>query len=147
MNDATALVAYQVAITAVVAGVFSWQDAGLEFLQKGAGGLIVGLALGWLIYPLVRRLQDPPIEITLSLLIPYAAYLIADKLGLSGVLSVVACGLYLGRRSSRGFAAETRLQAAAVWQMAVFFAKWHGVHIHRPAVARGSTRPNLLFGV
>src|SRR5919204_123606 len=63
------------------------------------GGVLVGLAVGAIVAPIRRRLDDPPVEILISLLTPYAAYLPAERLGLSGVLAAAAAGLYLGRRA------------------------------------------------
>ena len=67
-----------------------------------------------------RRIDDGPIEIALSILVPYVAYLAADSVHASGVLAVVACGLYLSRKSSTFFSASVRLQAWAVWDSLTF---------------------------
>ena len=80
------------------------------------GGLAVGLLVGWIADWVEHRIDDGPIEIALSILIPYAAYLTADRMRASGVLAVVACGLYLSRRSSEFFSPQVRLQAWAVWE-------------------------------
>jgi CPA1 family monovalent cation:H+ antiporter len=119
LNDATALVAYRTALAAVATGSFSVGDAGLRFVVA-TGGVLVGLAVGWLVGQVRRRLQDPPVEIVVSLLTPFAAYLPAEELGVSGVLAVVAAGLYLGRRASRLMEAQTRLSGRAVWDTLVF---------------------------
>jgi monovalent cation/hydrogen antiporter len=79
-------------------------------------GLAVGLIVGWIVDRIERHIDDGPIEIALSILIPYAAYLTADKIRASGVLAVVACGLYLSRRSSGFFSPGVRVQAWAVWE-------------------------------
>ena len=79
-------------------------------------GLAVGLITAWIVDWIERRIDDGPIEIAISILVPYAAYLTADRLRASGVLAVVACGLYLSRRSSGFFSPGVRLQAWAVWQ-------------------------------
>jgi CPA1 family monovalent cation:H+ antiporter len=75
----------------------------------------VGLAAGWLIQRLQRRLTDAPIEITLSLMAPYLSYLSAEALHASGPLATVVCGLYLGRKRSEMFTIEARLESSAVW--------------------------------
>ena len=77
--------------------------------------MAVGLITGWIVEWIERRIDDGPIEIAISILVPYAAYLTADRLRASGVLAVVACGLYLSRRSSGFFSPGVRLQAWAVW--------------------------------
>jgi CPA1 family monovalent cation:H+ antiporter len=99
MNDATGLVAFKAALAAAAAGAFSLRAASLQFLLVAAGGLAVGLAAGYgvgRLRDLLRRVRgsDAFVEVTLSLLTPYAAYLAAEGLGLSGVLAVVAAGLY-----------------------------------------------------
>jgi monovalent cation/hydrogen antiporter len=120
VNDAAALVAYRVAVAAAVAGTFSLLDASLEFLLATVGGVALGLAVGYVIGEVRRRLDDPPTEITISLITGYAAFLPAEQLHLSGVLAVVAAGLYLGWRSPELASPPTRLQTFAVWDVATF---------------------------
>ncbi len=120
INDAVALVAYQLAVAAVVTGAFSIQEAGLRFLFTGGGGVVLGLLIGWGITRLIHHLNDPVIEITISLLSSFGTYLLADYLSVSGILAVVTIGLYLGQRSSHIMSSETRLMAVAVWDMVVF---------------------------
>jgi Na+/H+ antiporter len=120
VNDATGLIAYRFAVAAVVTGGFSLWDAGVQFVVSGVGGLAVGLAAAWALSQAVRRLEDTVVEVTLSFLLPYAVYLGAEQLHLSGVLAVVAAGIYTGWRSPQDMSATTRVQALAVWQMAVF---------------------------
>ena len=120
VNDATALVAYRVAVAAAVGGTFSALDAGLEFLGAAAGGIAIGLVVGFVVGEIRRRLDDAPTEITISLLTPYAAFVPADELGLSGVLAAVTAGVYLGWRAPELITAETRLQATAVWEILTF---------------------------
>jgi len=120
VNDATGLVAYRFAVVAVVTGSFSLSLAGLQFLVVSLGGLLIGLVIAWPVAWLHRHLDDAPIEITITLLTPYAAYLLANTLQVSGVLAVLSAGLYLSRQSSRFFSSNTRLQANAVWNVLVF---------------------------
>lgn len=120
VNDATGLVVYRFAVAAVVIGTFSLWQAGLQFLLVSVGGLVIGLVIAWPVAWLHRHLDDAPIEITITLLTPYAAYLLADALQVSGVLAVLAAGLYLSRQSSHFFSSNTRLQANAVWNVLVF---------------------------
>ena len=120
VNDATALVAYRVAVAAAVGGSFSAVDAGLEFVGAAAGGIAIGLAVGFVVAEIRRRLDDTPTEITISLLTAYAAFIPADELGLSGVLAAVTAGIYLGWRAPESPSPQTRLQGFAVWEILVF---------------------------
>jgi Na+/H+ antiporter len=121
VNDATALVAYRVAIGAAVTGSFSAGRAAIGFLLTGTGGVVIGLAIAWLIGQVRRRVRGVPIvENTISLLTPFFAYLPAEWLGLSGVLSVVAVGLYFSRLGPRIVSAATRVQAESMWLMVQF---------------------------
>jgi Na+/H+ antiporter len=122
VNDATALVAYRMTVDAVASGApLSMSSAAVRVALVGAGGVAVGLAVGVAIGWLRRHLQhSPEVENTISLLTPFAAFIPADRLGLSGVLAVVAVGLYLGRHAPRIVAPETRVQAANMWDMVTF---------------------------
>jgi len=120
INDATALVAFRVALGAAVAGTFSAGEAAVEFVLSAAGGIALGLAAGWLERRVVRKLDDPPLAILMTLLFPYAAYVLAEQAGVSGVLAAVVSGLYLGWYSHETFSADTRLSAAAFWEVLAF---------------------------
>ncbi len=120
VNDATGLVVYRFAVAAVVTGSFSLWQASLQLVVVSLGGLLIGLLISWPVAWLHRHLDDAPIEITITLLTPFAAYLVADAFQVSGVLAVLSAGLYLSRQSSRFFSSNTRLQANAVWNVLVF---------------------------
>ncbi|CAA9479474.1 MAG: Na+/H+ antiporter [uncultured Solirubrobacterales bacterium] len=120
INDGTALVAYRFAVAAAVTGSFSAWQAGLEFVLSVGGGAAVGLAVGWTVAQLRRRLEDPLTEITISLATAYFAYLPAELLGTSGVIAAVSAGVYLGWRSPELISPGTRLQAFAVWEVVTF---------------------------
>jgi Na+/H+ antiporter len=120
VNDATALVAYRFALGAVATGSFSLAHATGQFLIVGSGGILTGLAVGWLAQQFHKRMDDAPIEITVSLLTPFVAYLFAERLHLSGVLAVVTAGLYLGRRMPELLTFKTRLQSGPVWEIVEF---------------------------
>jgi Na+/H+ antiporter len=129
VNDATGIVAYRIAAAAVVTGTFSLWEASLQFVVGAVGGIAVGLAVGWFVIWARRHLsEDPSVQNTISLLTPFASYLLAEELPpylwhdllhlagelhFSGVLSVVAAGLYLGRRGPYVITSETRLQGYA----------------------------------
>jgi monovalent cation/hydrogen antiporter len=120
INDGTALVAYRVAVGAAVGGTFSAWEAGLEFVLAASGGVAIGLAVGWLMAQVRKRLEDPPVEITISLFTGYLAYLPADQVGASGVLAVVAAGTYLGWHAPELTTAQTRMQGYAVWEILTY---------------------------
>jgi CPA1 family monovalent cation:H+ antiporter len=119
-NDATALVAYRVAVAAVVAGSFSLADAGLKFLLGAAGGVAVGIAVGFLAARIRERSADDRLNVTMSLLTGYAAYVPADAVGASGILAAVSAGIYMGIRGPRVLPTRTRLQGAFVWEVVDF---------------------------
>ena len=120
VNDATALVAYRFAIAAMMSGTFSLSEAIERFLLVALGGTGIGLAVGWLASQVQRRLDDPPVQMTISLLTPFAAYIPAERLHVSGVLAVVAAGLFLGWRGPQILTARTRLNIYVFWEMTVF---------------------------
>jgi Na+/H+ antiporter len=120
INDGTALVAYKVAAAAALGGGFSIVDAGLEFVLDATGGIVIGLLVGTLVAEIRRRLDDIPVEITISLLSGYAAYLPAEAAGVSGVLAAVTTGIVVGWKAPRISSASMRLQGYAVWETLVF---------------------------
>ncbi len=120
VNDATAIVAYRFAIAAMISGRFSLSEASGRFVIVVLGGTGIGLAVGWLASQLQRRLDDPPVQITISLLTAFAAYIPAERLHLSGVLAVVACGLFVGWRAPQILTSRARLNLFVFWEMMVF---------------------------
>ena len=93
INDGTALVAYKVAVAAVMTGSFSLADAGFHFLADAGGGILIGLAAGSVIAEVRRRLDDPPDrEHDQPALTGYAAYVPAERIGASGILAAVTVG-------------------------------------------------------
>jgi CPA1 family monovalent cation:H+ antiporter len=119
-NDWTALVLYRFAVAAVVTGSFSLAEAGLKFVWSGIGGLLIGLAAGFLIRQVRRMIDDPPIEMSISLLSGYAAYLPAEELGVSGVVAAVTVGIYMGWYTPELTTPVMRLQGQAVWEVVTF---------------------------
>ena len=122
VNDATALVAYRIAVAAAVSGGFVAWQAGLRFVVTAAGGVAVGLLVGWLVAELRGRLDDPVVEIVVSVFTGYAAYLPAELLDVSGVLAAVAAGLYVGWRAPTVSSASTRLLGYSFWEVLVYLA-------------------------
>ncbi|MEI9865097.1 MAG: Na+/H+ antiporter [Limisphaerales bacterium] len=120
VNDATALVIYRFAVAAVASGSFAWVGVGAQFVLVSVGGVALGLGIGWLAEQFHKRIEDTPIEITVSLLTPFVAYLLAERLHISGVLAVVTAGLYLGWRTPMILSSQTRLRGGPVWEMVEF---------------------------
>ena len=125
INDASGLVAFKFAVAAAATGVFSLASAGIELAWVALGGLVMGLACGWAIGVLrvgLKRVcvDDPTIQTVLSLLSPFAAYLAAEHVGVSGILAVVAAGLYGGWHDARTLSPATRQHAWEVWGMVLF---------------------------
>jgi len=125
VNDATSLVIFQMAIAASNTGQFSLGPATLRFLWAAGGGVLLGLAAGWCIAQLRRWLGSRPdrsavVESSLSLLTPYVAFAAADRVRVSGVLAVVAVGLYLGHHSARLLSASARRQVINMWEVLDF---------------------------
>jgi monovalent cation/hydrogen antiporter len=120
-NDATALILYRFAVAAVATGLFSFDEAAGEFALIVVGEIAFGIAIGWLSLRLRRWADDPRVEITLSLLTPYAAFLIPQQLGGSGVLATVAAGLFVSWNGPLLIPAATRLQGIFFWDLVVYF--------------------------
>jgi NhaP-type Na+/H+ or K+/H+ antiporter len=120
VNDATALVALQFAVAALVTGHFSLGAAAGRFVIVALGGIAFGFLVGFVIRWVQRHLDDPPVQITISLLTPFAAYLPAERLHVSGILAVVTAGIYLGWHSPLIVTARYRLQEFAFWEAVVF---------------------------
>jgi monovalent cation/hydrogen antiporter len=120
VNDAVALVAYRIALGAATGTAFSLLHATGKVAVDVAGGVAVGLVIGVVIAEIRRRIEDPLVENTISLLSGYAAYVPAEHLGVSAVLAAVTCGIYLGWRAPLIASPATRLQGFAMWELLVF---------------------------
>jgi monovalent cation/hydrogen antiporter len=120
LNDAAGLVLFRFAVAAALTGVFSIPDATLTFGVLTIGGVLIGAAVGFVGLYGLRRLSDSQLAITVTLLLPWAAYIGAERLHGSGVLATVTTGLILGWHQHTTFSAGTRLRATAVWAILVF---------------------------
>src|SRR4051794_30552593 len=120
INDSTGLIAYKFAVAAVVSGSFSLSEALGDFLLSAIVGVGIGLAVGYPVAALRKRLDDAPTETAVSLLTPYVAYLPAEALGVSAVLAAVTAGLYLGWRSPELLRPSTRIQITGFWELLTF---------------------------
>jgi CPA1 family monovalent cation:H+ antiporter len=120
VNDGTGLTVYELAVAAVVSGHFSIGAGVLKFVAVSVGGVAIGLVAGWLSVEVRKRIDDPPIEISISLLTAYLAYLPADRVGASGVLAAVAAGLYTGGRTGLMLSPTSRLRTLGFWEALTF---------------------------
>jgi Na+/H+ antiporter len=120
LNDAVAITAYGLAVTAAVSGQFSWRDTAVALAREVPTGVAVGLAIGWGFAALRRHVDDVTIEAGISILTPYATYEIADRLGASAVLAVVTFGLVIQRRATEIASPASRLAARTVWNALQF---------------------------
>jgi Na+/H+ antiporter len=120
LNDALALVLYESAVHVTQTKIYVWGSIGGRFLLAASGGILIGLAIGWVMLRIRRSTSDPLTGNTMSLLTGFAAYLPADALHMSGVLAVVAAGLYIGWKNPRVVAAKARLQSVAMWEVITF---------------------------
>ncbi|MEU6235676.1 Na+/H+ antiporter [Kitasatospora sp. NPDC047058] len=116
-NDVTAIVIYSLAIDAVVGGDFSAGHAVLRFVLSAVLAVVIGVALGWANARLAAFLEDPTQQVALNLLVPFAAYSLAEEIHGSGVLAVVVCGLYLAERAADADAVSYRLVGNAFWEI------------------------------
>src|SRR3954471_15265790 len=119
-NDATALVAFKVAVAAAVGASFSAGHALGEFAVDAGGGVAIGLGVGFVIAEVRKRVTDVNTELTISLCSAYGAFIPADQLGVSGVLAAVTCGVYLGFRAPEIATPESRMQGEALWSILTF---------------------------
>ena len=117
VNDGTGLVLYRVAVAAVVTGSFSLLETGGTFVVSALGGVAAGLVVGWLVRQVRRRLDNPPAEITISLMTGYLAFIPAELIGVSAVLAAVTAGVYLGWHTPELTTPQVRLQGEAVWEI------------------------------
>lgn len=154
VNDATGLLALEFGLALVVSGQIPTVSYGLwRLVYLVIGGISVGLLIGLVVHGLEHLIDDGPIEITLSILVPYVVYLTAESMHTSGVLAVVACGLYLGRGSAHFFSPAVRVQAESVWNVLTFILNGFvfvliglQLHVVREGIKDISTGTLLLLG-
>jgi CPA1 family monovalent cation:H+ antiporter len=121
LNDATALVAYRIAVAAAVTGIFSLWRAGVQFFAVSLGGVVVGLVIGVIVVWALRMTRTVGVaQNTVSLLTPFATYLAAELVGVSGVVAVVTTAVHVARTSRDIGGPRTRLQNAAMWEVVSF---------------------------
>jgi Na+/H+ antiporter len=119
-NDATALILYRFAVIAITTGTFSLSKATGMFFVVVAAEVLFGITVGWLSMRTRHYARDPQVEITLSLITPYLAYWVPEHLGGSGVISTVACGLYISWNGPLWISSATRLQGIFFWNLMIY---------------------------
>ena len=148
VNDASALIAYRYAVAAVISGGFVFWKAGLEFLMVSAGGILVGLLLGYVLIYTHKKIKDNAVvETSFSLLTPFLAYLLAERIHCSGVLAVVTAGLLVSWRSREIFTYQTRLQTKVVWETVMFLLNgviFILIGLQLPPIVRDLSRDALI---
>jgi Na+/H+ antiporter len=121
LNDASSLIVFRFALAAVITGQFNFQQAALSFVLVIAGGIAIGLLVGFALYQAHRRLpMTTPIEIVLTLVTPYCLYYAAEYFHFSGVLAVVCGGLFLSSRRQKALNVNSRIQGLNVWANLAF---------------------------
>jgi Na+/H+ antiporter len=120
LNDASALVAFRIAVATALSGSFAADSAAVDFVVSAAGGIAIGVAAGWLEVRVLRRQADAALTIFLTLGAAYGSYIAAEEAGVSGVLAAVTSGIYLGWFAHFAFDADTRLSALSFWEVLVF---------------------------
>jgi monovalent cation/hydrogen antiporter len=120
INDATALVLFRIAVGAAAGMGFTFAEALGDFAISAAGGVLVGLAVGWLVMAVIRHQTDTSLVILLTVLMSYAAYIAAERVHASGILAAAVAGLYGGWVSPTAMDADQRLTGIAFWRVLVF---------------------------
>jgi monovalent cation/hydrogen antiporter len=121
VNDASALIAYRYAVTAVTTGTFIFWKAGLEFLLVAGVGILIGIVIGYLFVLAHKKIENNPVvETSLTLLSPFVSYLAAEQFHMSGVLAVVSTGLVISWRAPEVFSYQTRIRTRMLWDTLIF---------------------------
>jgi CPA1 family monovalent cation:H+ antiporter len=150
VNDASGLVIYKFAVAAALTGAFSLLEASVQFAAVSAGGIVIGVLMGYLFVFVHRYLGDTFIEVLTTLSVPYIAYIFAESLHASGVLAVVAAGLVRGRYSPEIVSAQMRIIARSAWNLLVFMLNslvfiLIGIQLSGIADRLGGHTPGQLF--
>ncbi|GAA4470189.1 Na+/H+ antiporter [Nemorincola caseinilytica] len=121
LNDASSLIIFRFATIAVATGQFVWRDVALSFSWMLAGGLLIGLAVGWIFMKAHKHLPtDANIDIVLTIVTPYIMYILAEEVHSSGVLAVVSGGLFLSHQRHQFLSTSSRLKGGNVWESLCF---------------------------
>jgi CPA1 family monovalent cation:H+ antiporter len=122
LNDGTGVVVFGIALGLLsTGGTFNAAEAALQFVRLSVGGVSLGLLAGFALSMVTRRIDDPQVEISLTVLAAYGSYLLAEALGVSGILAVVGAGLVMGNYGrSRGMSERTRIAVTSFWDAIAF---------------------------
>jgi len=151
LNDGTAVVLFQILLAGVVAGGLSAGKGIGQFLLAVGGGAVLGFALGYAASKITQTIDDPQIEITLTTIVAYGSYLLANHLHLSGVIATASTGLMVGNfGAKRGMSAQTRTALESFWEYIAFVMNslvflLIGLEVHIDALAH-AWRP-VLFAI
>ena len=121
-NDGTAIVMFNLMIAVALAGQFSFASSVRDFITVSGGGVLIGMALGVIVSQVIARIRDPLVETTLTTVLAFGSYLVAEYFHVSGVLAVVAAGIINGNAGPSGMSATTRLVIFNFWEYAAFIA-------------------------
>src|SRR6185436_19217673 len=120
LNDASALLIYRLAVGAAAAGSFSLASVAPTFVIAVAGSLVVGPALGWTFLRIIDHVEDVPTAIILQFVTTFGVWILADRIGLSGVLTMVCYAMTVARTAPERTPARIRIPSYAVWATVVF---------------------------
>lgn len=121
-NDGTALVLFNLMVGVALTGQFNLLESVLDFVRVAIGGIIIGVALGWVVSLLIARIDDYLIETTLTTVLAFGSFILAEQLHFSGVLAVVAAGLINGNMGPQGMSPTTRIVLFNFWEYVAFLA-------------------------
>jgi len=122
LNDGTAIVLFKIMLAVAITNQFNPFEGLVNFLLISIGGIIVGLVLGWLVAQVISRVDNYLIETTLTTILAFGSYLLAEKLGVSGVLAVLVAGLVNGNISPQGMSPTSRIVIFNFWEYVAFLA-------------------------
>ncbi len=149
-NDGTAIVVFNLAVAAVITGEFDLLDGVVDFVRVAGGGVLIGLLLGWITSRLIAQIDDHLVETTMTTVLAFGSFLVAEQVHVSGVLAVVAAGLVNGNIGSEGMSPTTRIVVLNFWEYVAFLANSAvflliGLELDLPALINNA--PLILWAI